>query len=138
MPSGWQSLPVDIFPVHRCPYNPFSHIRCPIYHMLPSYISSAAVYIPVVLHLRHRACPPLSSPLTLSSIPTSCVYAAVLITSSSIFPCTSPLLFVYLLRSDLLLALCRSVRGRTDKTRYLKKNAEIFCFLLEPFDVVYT
>ena len=29
-------------------------------------------------------------------------------------------------------------RGRTDKTPKLKINAEINCFLLEPFDVVYT
>ena len=37
--------------------------------MLPSRISSVAVSIHVVPNLRHRACPPLSSPLTLSAIP---------------------------------------------------------------------
>ena len=61
------------------------------------------------MNFRHRACPPLSSPLTLSAIPTSRVYVAVLIELFPIVPCTSPPLFVYLLRSDLLLALRRSV-----------------------------
>ena len=68
-------------------------------------ISSADVFIHVVLHLRQHACPPLYSPLTLYAIPTSCVSIAVLIALYSIVPCTLPLLFVYLLRSDLLLYL---------------------------------
>ena len=37
--------------------------------MFPYHISSAAVSIPVVLHLRHSARLPLSSPLTMSAIP---------------------------------------------------------------------
>ena len=108
-PSGWQSFPVDIRPVHCRPYNPFLHLRCPTSNMLPHHISSAAVSIPVVLPLLHCACPPLYSPLTLSAIPISRVSVVVLIALYSIVPCTSLLLFVYLLRSDLLLALHRSL-----------------------------
>ena len=108
MPSGLQLLPVGIFPVPCRPYNPFRHLRRPIPHLFPSHISSVAVSIPVVLHLLHRARPPLSSPLTLSAIPTSRVSVAVLITLSSIFPCTLTLLFVYLLWSDIILDLHRS------------------------------
>ena len=66
--SGWQSFTVNICPVHCRPYNPFFHIRCPKSHLLPSHISFAAIYIHVVLHLLHRACPLMSSPLTLSAI----------------------------------------------------------------------
>ena len=68
-PSGWYSFPDDIFLV-RCHYfNPFCHIHCPTSLMLLSRISSTAVSIPVVLHLRHHACLPLSSSLILSTIP---------------------------------------------------------------------
>ena len=68
-PSGWQSFPVDICPVYRRPSNPFLHICHPTSHLLPSHISSTAVTIPSVPHLRHRALPPLSSPLTFSFTP---------------------------------------------------------------------
>ena len=67
-PSGWYSLPVDIFLVRRRPSYPFFHLRCPISLMLPSRISSAAVSIPVVPHLCHCSRPPLSSPLIVSAI----------------------------------------------------------------------
>ena len=95
-PSGWQSFPVDICPLCRRPYNPFRHVRSHTSHLLPFHISSATVSIPVVVHLLHHARPPLSSPLTLSAICTSCVSVAVLITLSTIVPCTLPLLFIYL------------------------------------------
>ena len=81
------------------------HIRRPTYHLFLSHISSAVVSIPVVLHIRHRSCPPLYSPLTLSAIPTSRVFVTVLIVLYSIVLCTSPSLFFYLLRSYLLLDL---------------------------------
>ena len=109
MPSGWQSFPVDVCPVYRRPYNPFLHLCSPTYHMLMYHISSAAVSIPVVLHLRHRARPPMSSQLTLAAIPTSHVSVAALIAFSFIVPCTLPLFFVYLLQSDILFALRRSI-----------------------------
>ena len=109
MPSGWQLFPVNIFPVRYHHYNPFRYLRLPTSQLLPSHISSAAVSIPVVLHLLHHARPPLSSSLTLSTIPTSRVSVAVLIVLFSIVLCTSPLLFFYLLQLDLILALHRSV-----------------------------
>ena len=116
LPLLFRSLGTPFFPVGGLLFfsflgelHPFLHLRCPTSHLLPSHISSAAVSIPAVLHLLHRSCPLLSSPLTFSDIPTSCVSVAVLIAFSSIVPCTSPLLFIYLLRSDLLLALHCSV-----------------------------
>ena len=109
MPSGWQLFPVDIFPVRRCPYNPFRHLCRPTYHLLPSHIYSATVSIPIVMHLLHRDCPPLSLLLTLSVIPTYRVSIVVLIALSSIVLCTLLLFLIYLLRSNLLLALHCSV-----------------------------
>ena len=109
MPSGCQSFSVHICPVQCRPSDPFRHLRCPTYHLLPSHISSTAVSIHVVPHLCHHARLLLSSPLTLSSVPiilhlqrasilSSHVSVVVLIALSSIVLCTSPSLFVYLLR----------------------------------------
>ena len=69
MVSGWYSFPVDICPFRCRPSNPFRHNRRSTSLMLPYRISSTAVSIPVVLHLRYRDRPPLSSPPTLSAIP---------------------------------------------------------------------
>ena len=68
-PSGWQSFPVNICPVHCRSSNPFRHLHRPTSILFPSCISSTAVSIPVFPHIRHHARPPLSSPLTLSAIP---------------------------------------------------------------------
>ena len=62
-------VPCQYFPVYRHSSNLFCHLIRPTYLLLPSCISSAAVSIPVVLHLRHLAHPSLSSPLILSAIP---------------------------------------------------------------------
>ena len=62
-------FPVVIFPVRRHPSYPFFHLRHPTSLMLLSRVFSVAVSIPVVLHLCHCDCLPLSSPLTLYDIP---------------------------------------------------------------------
>ena len=46
----------------------FCHLHHPTSVLLPSCISSAILSIPIVPHLRHRARPPLYSPLTLPAI----------------------------------------------------------------------
>ena len=62
-------FPVNIFQARCRSSNQFRHLRHPIFLLLPSHMSSTAVSIPVILNLRHCACPPLSSPLILSAIP---------------------------------------------------------------------
>ena len=109
-------VPCKYFPVRRRSSNQFRHLRRPISLLLLFRISSASVYIPIVPHLCHSSHLPLSSLLTLSSIPiiphlhrASIVILPRLCCGSRciIFHCHVyfAVVFFYLLGSDLLLAL---------------------------------
>ena len=114
-------FPVKIRLVCRRSSNPFCHLCRPKSLLFPSRISSATVSIHIVPHLLHPARPLPSSTLTLSAIP-----IILHLHRSSIFIllrlCCGPhhiifhlpvyfsAVFVYLLRSDLILALrCSSL-----------------------------
>ena len=66
-PSSQQLFPVNICTVRRRSSNLFCHIRRPKSLLLPSRISSIAVFIHVVPHLHHHDNLSLYSPLTLSA-----------------------------------------------------------------------
>ena len=116
---GSHSLPIFLQSFSALPTH-FSisvipHLFCcrPASPLLP-YLSLLSIISSTVIvrHCLHRW-PCLPSPLSrISTLPPLSSYrvsVAVLIVLSSIVTCTSPPLFVYLLRSDILLALRRSV-----------------------------
>ena len=108
MPSGWYLFPVNICPVRHRPYNPFRHLRRPT-SILLLYRISATILSRRCLNHWHYLPYLLSWISTAPQLLSSRVSVALLITLSSIVPCTSPPLSIYLLWSDLLPTLRFSI-----------------------------